>query len=710
MILWTLLGGANLMGEVSDPADPIEGRSHWAFRPLHREAPQFDSEWARSPIDRYIWDQLKERAMEPSADAGRETRLRRLYIQLTGLPPSPDAIESFKADSHPTAWRAQVDQLIHSPDFGVRWGRHWLDLARYADSNGLDENFLFREAWRYRNWVIDAVNQDVPYDRFLELQLAGDLLPYQSIEERDWQRIASGFLVVGPKVLLGIPRERQRMEVADEQLDTIGRTVLGMTIGCARCHDHKFDPIPTADYYAMVGILTSTEVMEQRYMLGQQRVMERLVGLGEDGGQLNRAYEAYWRSLPKVKSNRKDAEAGLAFLKKQDASGLKDLVGKNEKAVTRLALDSNKEWDERVVLQEEYLEGLTRTIANPPAIPARAMIPTDRPETRDEAIRRAGQYNRKGPVVPRGFLQVMDSGMGFEGEDKGSGRLSLARWLTDREGGAGHLAARVLANRIWYHLMGRGLVRTLDHFGRTGARPTHPELLDYLASELIASGWSVKHLIREIVLSRAWGLDSVLNPAHAERDPENLWFGRGTRRRNEPEVLRDGMLLIAGELDRTPMESSVWYLGDQATAVGANKNRRRTDFKARSIYLPVIRNDLPEVFEAFDFADPHLTTGARPKTMAATQGLFMMNDPMVMELAERTVERLGETGGEARMDAFYWRIFGRGPTSRERADGLQFVEETRRHLRSIKDEHSERNAWALAVQAMFASSAFQYLD
>ena len=295
-----------------DPSDPIAGRDHWAFRPLLESSPQLgkSTRSTRSVIDSFVLARLEANKLRPVSVANRRVLIRRVYFQLTGLPPTPVQVRSFIEDDRINAFERLVDHLLASPHFGERWGRHWLDLARYADSNGLDENFLFREAWRYRNWVIDAVNSDMPFDRFLLEQIAGDLLPFDSIQQRDRQRIAAGFMVVGPKVLLGNDGKKQRMEVADEQIDTIGRAILGQTLGCARCHDHKFDPIPTADYYAMAGILTSTSVMERRYMLGQQRVMEQLVGLGPDGDALDKAYEKYWRERPQLIARQKRAKSG----------------------------------------------------------------------------------------------------------------------------------------------------------------------------------------------------------------------------------------------------------------------------------------------------------------------------------------------------------------------------------------------------------------
>ena len=302
-----------------DPSDPIAGRSHWAFLPIANDlAVEVQAtDWSISPIDRFILNRLEAEQLKPAPDADRRVLLRRTSIQLIGLPPTPEEVADFLADDRPDAFEQQVDRMLASPHFGERWGRHWLDLARYADSNGLDENFLFREAWRYRNRVIELVNADMPFDRFLEEQIAGDLLPFESVEQRDRQRTSAGFLVVGPKVLLGNDAKERIMDVADEQLDTVGRAVLGQTLGCARCHDHKFDPIPTEDYYALAGIFTSTSVMQQRYMLGQQRNMERLVGLGSEGEALNAEYEKYWRNRPRSAGASKAGEGGPGATQKR---------------------------------------------------------------------------------------------------------------------------------------------------------------------------------------------------------------------------------------------------------------------------------------------------------------------------------------------------------------------------------------------------------
>lgn len=698
------------------PSDPVAGKNHWAFEPLAAGAVPTvkDANWPRSDIDRFVLAKLEDNNLRPVADAEASDLIRRTSLQLVGLPPSDAHREAYLQSPTPETLAAIVDEMLASPQFGQRWGRHWLDLARYADSNGLDENFLFREAWRYRNWVIDAVNEDMPFDRFLLEQIAGDLLPYESIEQRDRQRTAAGFLVVGPKVLLGVNVNKQRMDVADELIDTIGRVVLGQTLGCARCHDHKFDPVPTADYYALAGIFTSTKVMQQRYMLGAQRVMERLVGLGENGEAVNEAYEAYWRDRPAMQPRADKAKAVLELLQQKDQQAIQQRLTADKDGFAEGAQDAAVPIDQRIAAQQAYFNQLTESIAKPPAIPPRAMIPAEAGSIADEAIRLAGKFDVPGDKVPRGFLQVLTDGTAPAIAADQSGRIQLAEWLTDGNSRSGWLTARVQANRIWHHLIGRGLVRTVDNFGRTGEACSHPELLDHLAHQLIQNDWSFKSVIRQIVLSRTFALSSQHVSTNVDQDPDNQWLWRANRRRLDPESLRDSMLTAAGTLDLNSVESTVAYLGDQATAVGANPVRRRTDFPCRSVYLPVIRNDLPELFDVFDFADPHLATGARPKTTVPTQGLFMLNDSMVMAASEATARRiLAETSDQSPaewIDRMFHLIVSDEPTQTERQVLQSFLVQQASQLQSSDDPEANVKTLALACHAVFASSRFQFLE
>ncbi|MBL8817184.1 MAG: DUF1553 domain-containing protein [Planctomyces sp.] len=701
---------------VVNPSDPVEGKSHWAYQPLSIVAPPQpqNSAWSRSEIDRFVLAKLESRNLAPVSDASGKDLVRRLTFQLVGLPPTPEQLLKFDSLPQALATEQLVDELLASPQFGQRWGRHWLDLARYADSNGLDENFLFREAWRYRNWVIDATNADMPYDRFLLEQLAGDLLAYETIEQRDRQRIAAGFLEIGPKVLLGVDPNRQRMDVADEQLETIGRTVLAQTIGCARCHNHKFDAIPTADYYALAGIFTSTTVMEQRFMLNEQRVMERLVGLGENGEQIDDDYESFYRQVNSLRQHVEKAKAALELLKSGTEEAIAAKLASDSDGFCDASRDAAVTREMRVAAQEAYLNEQTKKLANPPGIPPRAMIPRDAESVVDEHIRLAGKFDDRGELVPRGFLQVLSDTPAAPLPTNQSGRIELSQWLTDSSGRSGALTARVFANRIWHHMFGRGLVRTVDNFGRTGETPSHPELLDHLASELIRNGWSMKSLIRQIAVSRTFGLSSSFDSANHDVDPENILLWRGNRRRLDPESLRDAMLTSAGTLDLQPVNSTVDYLGDQATAVGNNAVRRRTDFNFRSVYLPVIRNDLPELFDAFDFANPQLTTGARPRTTVPTQGLFMLNDALVMKAAEDTARRVLAENADQPLDVQVARMFelviNQPATPEEAALVATWIQSTETQSGSSPDPNARQKAFQLACHALFASSRFQYLE
>jgi hypothetical protein len=607
---WIALGAPDPRTAVAEPQrgqiDIDAGRQFWAFQPPKRHpvpAVQ-DNAWPAGPIDRFLLAQMEAKHVRPVADADRPTLIRRTYFALIGLPPTPAQIDAFVDDRSPDAFARVIDELLASPHFGETWGRHWLDLARFSESSGGGRSLLFKEAWRYRDYVVQSFNDDTPYDQFLIEQIAGDLLPYLTLEQRCRFLIATGFLTLGPTNYERQDKPSLEMDVIDEQLDTIGKTMLGMTIGCARCHDHKFDPIPQADYYALAGILRSTKTLIH--------------------DNVSRWVE---QPLPSKSSDRPMA------MSVQDAAKVGDCC---------------------------------------------------------IAVR--GNVHSKGAVVPRGVLQVPTLGPPPVIPANESGRRQLAGWIASKDN---PLTARVMVNRVWHHLFGAGIVRTVDNFGSTGEPPSHPELLDYLALRFVEQGWSVKTLIREVMLSHAYRLASTPSPEATVVDPENRLLWRMNRRRLDAEAIRDTMLQVAGRLNRT--------IGGPTMKPGTKAERDYVfDDARRSIYTPVFRNRLLELFDVFDFADPNLCLGRRNVSTVATQALYLMNSPFVQAQAHAAAEKaltvpMDDAG---RLDIAYRRTLGRLPTVRERELAMDY-------LRAAPDRIA---GWERLYQVLFACVDFRYVN
>ncbi|HEY7314233.1 MAG TPA: PSD1 and planctomycete cytochrome C domain-containing protein [Gemmataceae bacterium] len=647
--------------------DVKEGRKFWAFQPPRRQTvPKVKNmDWPRGDIDAFLLTALEAKGLRPAADAERAVLLRRVCFDLIGLPPTPEQIDAFVRDRSPDAFARVVEELLASPHFGERWGRHWLDVARFAESSGGGRSLLAPDAWRYRDYVIDAFNRDVPYDRFVREQIAGDLLPAATPEQRGRQLIATAFLVLGPTNYEQQNKDVLEMDVVDEQLDTMGRAFLGLTIGCARCHDHKFDPIPTADYYALAGILRSTQTLVHDNV---SRWVEQPLPVGAEQEQALRKHEALVADLRK--------RIGQAKA--------------NEKAKGKAATSELEK-----MLRKQIESGPHRPLA---------MSVRDAAHIEDCAICVRGSIANRGAKVPRGFLQVASIGAAPVLPAKESGRRELADWLASADN---PLTARVMVNRVWHHLFGAGLVRTVDNFGTVGERPSHPELLDYLALRFMRDGWSVKKLIRVVVLSHAYQMSSAgraggtpaLRSAGVPPaiDPENRLLAHVNRRRLDAECLRDAMLTVGDRLDRS--------LGGPTIKKGTTSEiAYRFDDARRSVYTPIFRNKLLELFEAFDFGDPNLVTGRRNVSTVATQALFLMNSPFVREQARHAAKALlaaPELDEARRVDRAYRLALGRLPAPRERDIALKF-------LASSRGERLE--AWGRLYQALFACIDFRYVN
>jgi mono/diheme cytochrome c family protein len=692
------------------------GRVHWAFRPIaDPPLPRVkDEAWPRSDVDRFILTRLESEGLSPVADADRATLLRRVFFDLVGIPPTPAQIESFVVDQAPDAFEKIVDALLGRPEFGQCWGRHWLDVARYADSNGSDENFTYYDAWHYRNYVVDTFNADKPFDQFLTEQLAGDLLPFHTQQERDDNIVATGFLVVGPKVIGATDKEQLLVDVIDEQLDTIGKAFLGLTIGCARCHDHKFDPISARDYYALAGILVSTETIHGNLLNRSDLTGWNVHPLGSGGQAAYEAYLAYEKSVGERMKEQKDLQAKREALKKGAESADREKAGA---ARPEANVDSRSELqriEERLAVLKQELSKLK---ADPPRRPPLAMSVNDQRHPGPIANCIRGDAHNRGETVPRGFVSIVEPRAPDIGPDV-SGRVQLAEWLT---GARNPLTSRVAVNRVWQHLFGQGLVGTPDDFGTRGERPSHPELLDHLARRFMQQGWSVKRLVRRLVLSRTYQLSSDFHRAAAARDPENRWLWRMNRRRLQVEALRDGLLAVSGQLDRSPAESVVADLNIQATGVGVKPNKPVRSVR-RTVYLPVVRNDLPALFQLFDFGDALSVNGRRSATNVAPQALFMMNSPLVVEAANGTAASVlagcDVTDERRLVERLYLRILGRPPRPDEIEPSLALVHAARSEsagsgpaVSGPAAEGSARvRAWTVLGHALFCSTGFQYLD
>jgi cytochrome c553 len=690
---WVEMGTPFPAGVATGPARAPE--KFWAFQPPTDPAIPTVKEfaWPRSPLDHFILAGLEARGLRPAPPAAKRTLIRRVTFDLTGLPPTPEEVAAFLADPSPDAFAKVVDRLLASPRYGERWGRHWLDVARYADSNGLDENVAHGNAWRYRDYVVAAFNQDKPYDQFLLEQLAGDRLPAPDLATRHERLIATGFLALGPKVLAEVDERKMEMDIIDEQIDTLGRAVLGLTLGCARCHDHKFDPLSTEDYYALAGIFKSTRTMEHFKKVA--RWHENLLATEQE--------LALQASHDKEVARLKDA---LQQLTRQANDKLKA-------AKPGAELPKNAEVsypDETKAELKRLREELARVEKAAPVLPS-AMGVTEG-TVADTAVHVRGSHLTLGKVVPR-RVPVVLAGPGQPSfHENESGRLQLARWLVRPD----HpLTTRVMVNRIWRWHFGQGLVRTPDNFGHLGEPPVNQPLLDWLAHRFVENQWSVKALHRLILLSATYQMNSAADPQTTEVDPDNRLHGRADVRRLEAEAIRDALLAVSDTLDPAMGGSLLHVKNRDYLFDHTSKDATRYDSRRRSLYLPVIRNHLYDVFQLFDSTDATVPNGDRATTTVAPQALFMMNSELVAQVSETLAARLldaGDLDDSGRVQRLYAKAYGRGATKEETARALALVEDVEWVLREKEPDAGKRRlqAWACLCQVTVAANEFIYIQ
>ncbi|XZE44428.1 PSD1 and planctomycete cytochrome C domain-containing protein [Pirellulaceae bacterium SH467] len=785
------------------PATPLqgmsieEGREFWSFRPIDPPdiselTPDLVSKAnaPASPIDLFIEQKWAEAGLTPAPEASKLIWLRRVTQDLTGLPPTANEIADFEQDDAPDAFEKVVDRLLNSPQYGVHWGRHWLDTVRYADSNGLDENLAFGNAWRFRDYVIGSFNTNKPFHRFIKEHLAGDLLDDASVESQT----GTGFLVLGAKVLAEPDREKLSVDTIDEQIDTVGKVFLGLTFGCARCHDHKFDPVKQDDYYSLAAIFQSTRTFADTNTGAIRHWNEISIASDEERreiAELNKEVAAKQAAYNKAKSSamedlRQATRAKVldylsASMELMPDCTLSQCVPIAEKYSLhpRVLLNCRlylarfadgelfRVWDDctkrqardemldhyRVLFdpKSDLPEGVKKTaaaaLANSTgflAIPAKfehalteeqireinrlaeearlfesaakdeaaVMGVRDAHVTDEMPIHIRGNYLSRGRLVSRSFPKVLLS----EREKpifhrQQSGRLELAEWLVDPR----HpLTSRVIVNRLWGWHFGRGIVSTTENFGLLGEKPTHPELLDFLARDFLESGWSMKEFHRMVVLSRTYRLDSS-HPQEkemAEIDPENRLLWKFPMRRLAAEEIRDGILFQFGELDLQLDGKTVPLRNRQFVFDHTSIDHTQYDTNRRTAYFPIIRNNLAPILQQFDYPDPTMPTGARNTTSVAPQSLLLMNAPWILDASRRDAERLidREPSDSARLHAAFQSSLGRGPTERETGIFSNFLHSDW-HTVTAESEPRERDAmiWSLVLQNLAISNEFFYV-
>ncbi|MGI9455570.1 MAG: PSD1 and planctomycete cytochrome C domain-containing protein [Aeoliella sp.] len=677
------------------------GRNHWAFQPPKQvEPPRVqETDWPRDQMDHFVLARMEAENISPVGDANRRTLVRRVYFDLVGLPPSPEEVEAFVTDDSNDSLARLIDRLLDSPRFGERWGRHWLDVVRFAESSGMEFNFTYPHAWPYRNYVIDSLNEDKPYDEFLREQIAGDLMDTdddESAEVMEARRIAPSMLAFGPK------QHNQggmtfRMGVVDDQINTVSQAMLALTVGCARCHDHKFDPIPTTEYYALAGIFLSTEPI---YGTIQQKYSNNPTDPLPIGPNAETRHAAAEEHQAKIKG----IEVSLA-LQREELAKQQELDGQasDEKTDAESAEVANLKTE--VASFEATIEDFKQ--AAPPR-PHYAMSARDRAVPADAKIALRGELGSPGEVAPRGFLTAFEVLNAPSIEPSNSGRLELSEWIASPEN---PLTARVAVNRIWHHLFGRGLVPTVDNFGVIGKPPSHPQLLDELAVRFMRDGWSVKRMIRTIMLSRSYQLSSMPNSKNMEIDPGNRLYWRATPRRLEAEVIRDAVLTVSGQLDlERPDGSTVTSLGDQMVR-GIPTDKIQPASRHRSVYLPVVRDYVPEFFDLFDFPSPSLVSGRRSVTNVPSQALYLRNSPFVAEQSRYAARRLlaivNVNDDSARVDfATRWAL-ARPATNAEREGAMRLIDQIK--LATPEGEQREVHAWSAWFHTLFTTAEFRYL-
>lgn len=670
--------------------DIAAGKKYWAFQPLGEIKVPGSKFKGENAIDAFVFSKLEKAGLAPVAEAEKRVLIRRVYFDLIGLPPTPEQVAKFLADKDANAYEKVVDELLASPHFGERWARHWMDPARYAESHGFEHDYNRPHAYHYRDFLTRAFNADMPYDRFLKWQLAGDEFAPNDPEAL----AATGFLGAGvfPTQITNREADRIRYDAMDDMLATTGHAMLGLTVGCARCHDHKFDPIPTKDYYRMLAAFTTTVRSEVEVNLSspkEKAAFDEWEAARKPLADDLKKYED--TELPKALDRwlTTDGDKSEAIGKIADtraATALRSLLAKKQTfdKLPKAQKDAVTKW---FGPQDARWKALTAALASwdakkPPANKVIIQATTEgrkpmRHHTADGAIPdfypttfflKRGDVLQKDGEAQLGFAQVLVKDASAEGKwrmpkpaESGSSfrRASLANWIVDTESGAGALAARVIANRLWHHHFGRGIVSTVNDFGVQGDPPTHPELLEWLANDLVKNGWQLKRVHKQMVMSRTYRLSGATTPEALKADPDNKLLWHRPMRRLEAEAIRDALLAVSGVLDAKLFGPGTLDQG----------------MKRRSIYFTVKRSELIPFLQVFDWPDTMTSAAARPNTVVAPQALVFLNNPHVRSWANAFASRIQADAKtpEAMVGRAYQLAFGRDPKAAETETGLAFL-------------------------------------
>ena len=620
--------------------------------PDEPKIPEVDNiNWVNNSIDSFILEKIESQDLQPSERANKHKLVRRAYLDLLGIPPTIEEVKQFTENQSPNAWEELIEELLSSPRYGERWGRHWLDVARYSDTNGMDENIAHPEAYRYRDYVIKSFNQDKPFNQFIIEQLAGDLLPSENLEKSREQTIASGFLSVGPKMLACDDPDKMRRDIVDEQLDTTGRAFMGMTFGCARCHDHKFDPISIEDYYGLAGIFMSTKTLTKYTVVAELHHFDM--------------------STQEVKEQHKK----ISEIEKK----------KSEKGITE---ENKKKLDEEISNLKKDLDK-----------PFEVMSVTEYP-TKDLRVHLRGDYQTLGNTVPRRLPPELAGMIQPQMPSSQSGRLELARWIASDKN---PLTARVIVNRIWRWHFGRGIVPTPDNYGELGERPSHPDLLDHLALQFIHSNWSIKSLHRLIMKSATYQQSSSTNEMARKKDPDNKLFARWKIRRLESESIRDSVLSKSKLLDLNGGGSMLSAKKHKY----ANRGKLSEHIKSnkRTIYLPVMRSSGYDGQNAFDFPDPALLNGNRKSSTVTPQALFLMNSDLIHRSSTSLANIILEQSEKSIQEKIKWTIYhllSRPAEDKEIQIASEFL--------NSYSNNDLKSAWSAFTRGILASNEFIYIE